>query len=32
VLDELLRWCAAHGVHSVRELIAAVDVAPEAAP
>jgi dihydroorotate dehydrogenase (NAD+) catalytic subunit len=32
VLDELLRWCAAHGVRSVRELIAGLESAPEAAP
>jgi dihydroorotate dehydrogenase (NAD+) catalytic subunit len=32
VLDELLRWCAAHGVRSVRELIAALEVEPEPAP
>jgi dihydroorotate dehydrogenase (NAD+) catalytic subunit len=28
VLDELLEWCATHGVHSVSELIGALDVSP----
>ena len=28
VLDELLRWCAAHDVRNVRELVAALEVTP----